>query len=93
MGQTPQEMVTVLIRDRLATEPHTARLAVTDARFAAALTWMRTTLEAVVSYAQTDGWRDAETAAVVRGALARLVRDDLLVDEELLERMTKGQVW
>lgn len=72
------QMVRDLVRERLATEPHAAHLAVTHPMFAAALTWMQATLEAVVNHGRSEEWSDAEIAACVRGALSRLLRDDLL---------------
>jgi hypothetical protein len=68
-----------------------ARLVLHDAQFKAAMTWMQVTLEAVAAYARTDGWSTEETAAVVRGALGRLIRDDLLTDRAELTR--GGKVW
>jgi len=67
-----------LIHDRLATEPHAARLALTNAMYAAALRWVRATLEAVVDYGRTEEWSEQEIDNCIRGVVGRLVQDDLV---------------
>lgn len=72
------QLVRRLIRERLETEPAFARQLVTDPMLFHAVEAMRVTLEALVSYAQSESYGNVEVAALVRGTLARLLRDDLL---------------
>jgi hypothetical protein len=92
-GLTSSQMVNDLMRERLLTEPRASHLAATDPMFVAALAWMRSTLEAVVDSCRADGWSVTETATCVRGALSRLIRDDLLsIAEERGRVSEEGRV-
>lgn len=77
-----QKMVAELIRDRLGTEPAVARLACTDAMFAHSLEVVRIALIAVARELEADGASVPMATGVVRGALSRLLRDDLLAAQD-----------